>query len=861
MKLQKLAIGVGIAALFILILFSIHQQLRPTPGYFAAVPTDAALLAEISDPKQLHAFEKELKAFGYPQLRKDCSDWVAMKDSSFTAWIADAPHLLIPYKRSRHAIGISLIYQSLPKGFDLSFWMDGLMPDQRSQWHGANIYQIKLADSASFVISQYENLLLLSNDAAPIEEMISAINEPSSKARLLYTLAQQTPAAPLRLLMHYRDLLKWCEPYLKNSSWHSSTRSLLPPAWLFVALNKDADRIHLSGFMEKVDGSPFSKAGDIRQPSNAVETILPANFLQFTKLKIRNYGNTFTNSKANFLQQAAASHWLGPQMVWVVLDPIYGNTLADRALVLELTNHQKVKDELLKYGGRQGILDSLSYQTYMIRQFNDPHFFESLEFGMLANPYFTIIDSFLVFCSSKSTLTNWVDFYLTGQTLGNSADYMAIRQAEQESGFGYSFTQLASIRPILAAMLTDTLAAHFTRFEWTTAYDALSINFRQPKRHIMLEGGLHQFSTTKSTGQLVWKVQLDAPAATAPIVLENEDQLSTKLVIQDAKQQLYLLDMNGSILSRQHLDGRLLSNVFQPQLADWTEGAYLLNTTNAIYLMDQNGQPKPGFPIQLATKATAGLSLVDYGGRGEYVFYVPLTNGLVNGFDIYGNAIAGWNPQRQAGVVKFSLQHIEKDGRDYLISLANDGLLSIFQRDGKLRFAVPIVADTLVSLPAVELNKQRSRIAVGNGADRLTIINLDGQHFRLQVPVGANQNTQFKATNLSGDVREEYIVLSNDHLATYSYTGDTFGKRWEQSFDQPMDSFFLFQAFENQYNKIGLLDRKNEEIWLLDEQGQAYPGFPMTGTTAFQLVPLVEQNAVLLIAAKEELVYAYRLEL
>ena len=83
-------------------------------------------------------------------------------------------------------------------------------------------------------------------------------------------------------------------------------------------------------------------------------------------------------------------------------------------------------------------------------------------------------------------------------------------------------------------------------------------------------------------------------------------------MIQDQKNQLYLLSNAGIILWKQMLDGPLKSEVFQVDCYKNGKMQYLLSTRHKIYLLDRNGNPVEKYPVELRSPATAGISVFDY---------------------------------------------------------------------------------------------------------------------------------------------------------------------------------------------------------------------------------------------------------
>ena len=68
-------------------------------------------------------------------------------------------------------------------------------------------------------------------------------------------------------------------------------------------------------------------------------------------------------------------------------------------------------------------------------------------------------------------------------------------------------------------------------------------------------------------------------------------------------------------------------------------------------------------------------------------------NNKLYGFGHLGKPLEGWSGVETSGVVRQPLLHFQHKGKDYLAVLTEDGLLSVYGRDGALRFDGRAVLD------------------------------------------------------------------------------------------------------------------------------------------------------------------------
>jgi len=129
----------------------------------------------------------------------------------------------------------------------------------------------------------------------------------------------------------------------------------------------------------------------------------------------------------------------------------------------------------------------------------------------------------------------------------------------------------------------------------------------------------------------LWTVDLNAELVIEPTVCFYDDT-SRFILVQDAYHILYAISTNGEELWNAQLPGTILDSI--QQLSD---RSLVFTTTERLYRIDTEGDPLPGFSLQLPQKATrgaqvshesgkdiridvrAGNRILSYDGRGRYL--------------------------------------------------------------------------------------------------------------------------------------------------------------------------------------------------------------------------------------------------
>src|SRR5690606_31621564 len=96
----------------------------------------------------------------------------------------------------------------------------------------------------------------------------------------------------------------------------------------------------------------------------------------------------------------------------------------------------------------------------------------------------------------------------------------------------------------------------------------------------------------------VWSFALNARLSNKPIVYDL-DSTNRFILVQDAYHILYAISANGQQLWNAQLPGPILGSI--QQLADLS---LVFTTPQRLYRIDTEGDPIPGFSLQLPQKAT-----------------------------------------------------------------------------------------------------------------------------------------------------------------------------------------------------------------------------------------------------------------
>ena len=329
----------------------------------------------------------------------------------------------------------------------------------------------------------------------------------------------------------------------------------------------------------------------------------------------------------------------------------------------------------------------------------------------------------------------------------------------------------------------------------------------------------------------------------------------TAILVQDAGNQLYRLDAGGAVRWRRTLADRILGSVQGIDFQGNQTNCYLFNTATHLWLLDDEGHDVEGFPLQLQSPATNGVIAVDFDKSLRYYYFVACANGNLYGYDQFGRSLAGWNPQNGVGLVTQPLLHCQREGKDYLVALNQKGKLSVYGRDGVLRFPSVQLVGNFAGPPQADAVSKSPRIIAINTTGKAAGCNFAGEPFSVQVGQTSNKRPVKGAfMPLTGDARFEYVVLQDSSLRVVGYEDTALRTIFSTPLPAGQDTLFEVAG-----QRLGTLDRSKRQVFLIDGRGHLHPDFPLAGTTPFVMTDVFrEAGQQVLVVGNGASVYAYK---
>lgn len=718
-----------------------------------------------------------------------------------------------------------------------------------SQWanhifHNHSVIQVPFGTDQYLEIACSDRILLFSRKAVLVEAALAQLE----KNRHWWTqrpLMDKLTPAPLRV--HFRPEV-WAEH--SRASMRAGGRDLPDILARNVAWGGwawDGSRLdclfETKGFLADISQWGQTSAGMAAQ-------LLPNNTTFLIRAGIRKPNAFFagigTGIHPDF--ERFVLPWVGNEAILATTEPLSKDLATDRLLLLSLRDSAGAVQALQEYGRERGLRpsDSGPYQMFELMGFQQGSLLEPLtgKDAAFQNPVVALVSGYVVFAPDRAAMEVLLDKYLVGQTLSAREDFLLWKQKNPAPGQVECLLNTAHLNPILAALSTFQCEKELPSPGWIGASMTA-----ERKKQLRVNWSCQPITQLGRQPELHWKTSLKSPINGRPMVASiNTDQ--TVVLVQDRQNILYCLDAaNGRLLWSRVLPESILSEVIAVDYFKSGSKCLMFNTPEALYLLDQTGRDVQGFPFRWPEKAINSVAVVDFDHDRRYSFFATCANGKCYGFDPFGRPLAGWNGIPVGGDMHRPLLHFQHDGKDFLALLTDNGVLSVYGRDGRLRFAPPTLQGVFEASLFADSKASEPCLYAANTAGEMFVCDLKGG---ITTYEAGKSGSLTLFGQIQGDARYEWVQWDGKNLRIGGFPGEKKVIYSSIAIKERPDQWFLTA---NQV--LGAVDTKSKRIWMFDQQGNPLPGFPLGGEAQFERTQ--STGIQLLVTSVNQEIWVYRL--
>jgi hypothetical protein len=173
-------------------------------------------------------------------------------------------------------------------------------------------------------------------------------------------------------------------------------------------------------------------------------------------------------------------------------------------------------------------------------------------------------------------------------------------------------------------------------------------------------------------------------------IVESHVDKSDEVIVQDSAWNISLVSAQGKILWKIPAEGPIAGDVVQVDYFSNGKLQYLFATPGALHIIDRLGNYVKPYPLKVPETEIEFVSVVDYDHSKKYRFLVAGKDGKVWMYDKDGTNLEGWQPKSIGESLFASPRHYRIRGKDYIISVRDDGNVYLMNRRGEILKNFPL---------------------------------------------------------------------------------------------------------------------------------------------------------------------------
>jgi hypothetical protein len=451
-------------------------------------------------------------------------------------------------------------------------------------------------------------------------------------------------------------------------------------------------------------------------------------------------------------------------------------------------------------------------------------------FKLEGKTYFTQIGNYILFAESKEVLSYIISNSILNKTLATSEIYKNFSENIDEKSHLLFYTDLSRSSKVFSDYLEKKIIKTWNNNSSVfQKIRPLGMQITNLNNKSYCNIVLQYVDDLKEKPQTVWESLLDTACQFKPQLLVNHNTKENEIFIQDLNNNIYLINKAGRILWKQNLPEKINSKIYQIDYFNNGKLQILFSTDNYLHLIDRNGNYVEHFPVRLRSASSIGMSLFDYDGDKNYRIMVPCIDNKIYSYTKEGTIITGWNFEGSDYPIEQPVNHFRVGDKDYIV--AGDKYHTyILDRKGQQR--VTINQEILKSKNNnYILDEAKSRILITDTTGTIFSIYFDGRIDMISIEkFSSGHFFDFKDIDADGD--KDFLFLDGNKVSIYKQNKT---KIYSYQFKNNIQERPVYYNFSYSDRKLGFVDAIEEKIYLLNNNGSVYKGFPLEGTTMFSI--------------------------
>jgi|GEM_PF-4168331 len=330
-----------------------------------------------------------------------------------------------------------------------------------------------------------------------------------------------------------------------------------------------------------------------------------------------------------------------------------------------------------------------------------------------------------------------------------------------------------------------------------------------------------------------------------PWLVKNHYTNEGEIIWQDNANDLHLISSSGHELWSASIDGQVIGSISQIDIYKNGKLQLIFNTASSIYCLDRNGLLVENFPIRLPNQAISPLAVIDYDSDRDYRLIQSVAGGEILNYKVDGKKTRGWSFRKTATDI-LHIEHIRIRAKDYVFALEENGEIHLLKRGGGSRYKSKAKANqhrgTDINFVKGSTIGSTKMIYPDNAGNIVSLqFDQDVAEYGL---TGLSSGSSLTLADINDDRALDFLVADGNKVKAYD---SNFEKLFSTELPAPITFGPKVFSFSRIDKKIGAVS--DNQMYLIDNQGNIEDGFPKPGNDGFLIFDLDRNGSMEVIGA------------
>ena len=290
-----------------------------------------------------------------------------------------------------------------------------------------------------------------------------------------------------------------------------------------------------------------------------------------------------------------------------------------------------------------------------------------------------LFKDYLVFSNNEKTLKQFINDNLNKNTL------------KSNSSFNRLFSSISSFNTLNNNYFSGSNYNFFNELNLLNSKN----DFTENSFQLVQDNGIIHFNAviSKDTNEdenlkisKLFDVEIDEEIIMYPHFVKNHVTKNLDIVVQDAKNNLYLISKDGKVIWKKKINQPILGQISQIDIYKNGRLQLIFNTKNKIYVLDRNGNNVKQFPKTFNDPITQPLAVFDYDNNKNYRLLVTQGSELLM-YDKNGKKVSGFKYKKSINKISSKPKHFRILNKDFIVFKIGNKM-KILNRKGRERINV-----------------------------------------------------------------------------------------------------------------------------------------------------------------------------